>query len=92
MPVSIAEIPNSPLCQLANSIGFAKGENSLSVLFPNNTNGLYAITDMAGKMISKELFTSTKNILISPEKLEAGIYLLTLKIGTQTQTFKIAKW
>jgi hypothetical protein len=47
---------------------------------------------MTGKTISKELFRSSKNLAISPEKLQAGIYLLTLKIGTQTQTFKIAKW
>jgi hypothetical protein len=92
LPVSIAEIQNSPVCQLVNTMGFAKGENSLSILFPNYTNGSYVITDMTGKTISKELFRSSKNIAISPEKLEAGIYLLTLKIGTQTQTFKIAKW
>jgi hypothetical protein len=92
LPVSIAKIPNSPLCQLANSIGFAKGENSLSILFPSFTNGIYTISDMTGKVVSKELFTSSKNIIISPEKFQAGIYLLTLKIGTQTQTFKIAKW
>jgi hypothetical protein len=47
---------------------------------------------MTGKIISKELFTSSNNILISSEKFQAGIYLLTLKVGTQTQTFKIAKW
>jgi hypothetical protein len=92
LPVSIDKIPNSPLCKLANSIGFAKGENSLSILFPNFTNGIYTISDITGKIISKELFSSSKNIIISPEKFQAGIYLLTLKIGTQTQTFKIAKW
>ena len=73
-------------------MGFAKGENSLSILFPNYTNGSYVITDMTGKTIAKELFRSSKNLAISPEKLQTGIYLLTLKIGTQTQTFKIAKW
>ena len=92
LPVSIAEIQNSPVCQLVNTMGFAKGENSLSILFPNYTNGSYVITDMTGKTISKELFRSSKNLAISPEKLQTGIYLLTLKIGTQTQTFKIAKW
>ena len=92
LPVSIAEIQNSPVCQLVNTMGFAKGENSLSILFPNYTNGSYVITDMTGKTIAKELFRSSKNLAISPEKLQAGIYLLTLKIGTQTQTFKIAKW
>lgn len=92
LPVSIAEIQNSPVCQMVNTMGFAKGENSLSILFPNYTNGSYVITDMTGKTISKEFFKSSKNLAISPEKLQAGIYLLTLKIGTQTQTFKIAKW
>ena len=92
LPVSIAEIQNSPVCQLVNTMGFAKGENSLSILFPNYTNGSYVITDMTGKTIAKELFRSSKNLAISPEKLQTGIYLLTLKIGTQTQTFKIAKW
>ena len=92
LPVSIAEIQNSPVCQLVNTMGFAKGENSLSILFPNYTNGSYVITDMTGKTIAKELFRLSKNLAISPEKLQAGIYLLTLKIGTQTQTFKIAKW
>ena len=92
LPVSIAEIQNSPVCQLVNTMGFAKGENSLSILFPNYTNGSYVITDMTGKTIAKELFRSSKNLAISPEKLQAGFYLLTLKIGTQTQTFKIAKW
>ena len=92
LPVSIAEIQNSPVCQLVNTMGFAKGENSLSILFPNYTNGSYVITDMTGKIIAKELFRSSKNLAISPEKLQVGIYLLTLKIGTQTQTFKIAKW
>ena len=92
LPVSIAEIQNSPVCQLVNTMGFAKGENSLSILFPNYTNGSYVITDMTGKTIAKELFRSSKNLAISPEKLQVGIYLLTLKIGTQTQTFKIAKW
>ena len=92
LPVSIAEIQNSPVCQLVNTMGFAKGENSLSILFPNYTNGSYVITDMTGKTIAKELFRSSKNLAISPEKLQAGIYILTLKIGTQTQTFKIAKW
>ena len=92
LPVSIAEIQNSPVCQLVNTMGFAKGENSLSILFPNYTNGSYVITDMTGKTIAKELFRLSKNLAISPEKLQAGIYLLTLKIGTQTQTYKIAKW
>lgn len=92
LPVSIAEIQNSSVCQLVNTMGFAKGENSLSILFPNYTNGSYVITDMTGKTIAKELFRSSKNLAISPEKLQTGIYLLTLKIGTQTQTFKIAKW
>ncbi len=92
LPVSIAEIQNSPVCQLVNTMGFAKGENSLSILFPNYTNGSYVITDMTGKTIAKELFRLSKNLAISPEKLQAGFYLLTLKIGTQTQTFKIAKW
>ena len=92
LPVSIAEIQNSSVCQLVNTMGFAKGENSLSILFPNYTNGSYVITDMTGKTIAKELFRSSKNLAISPEKLQTGFYLLTLKIGTQTQTFKIAKW
>ena len=61
------------------------------------TSGLFAKkvkfqVDMTGKTIAKELFRLSKNLAISPEKLQAGIYLLTLKIGTQTQTFKIAKW
>lgn len=92
LPVSIAEIQNSSLCQLVNTMGFAKGENPLAVIFQNYANGSYTITDMTGKIVSHERFTSIKSIAISPEKFHVGIYLLTLKIGTQTQTFKIAKW
>jgi hypothetical protein len=73
-------------------MGFAKGENPLAVIFQNYTKGSYTITDMTGKIVSHERFTSIKSIAISPEKFHVGIYLLTLKIGTQTQTFKIAKW
>ena len=92
MPVSVNAIPKNDFAKIANTIGFAKNEQSLIITFNTPQNGNYSITDMTGKIMLNQPFSSTKNIKISPNQFQSGIYLLTIKIGSETQTIKIAKW
>lgn len=92
LPVSVNTIPENNFAKIANTIGFAKNEQSLIMTFNTSQKGNYSITDITGKIILNQPFSLTKNIEISPNQFQSGIYLLNIKIGSETQTIKIAKW
>lgn len=58
---------------------------------PKMTDVAVTISNMAGKIIWQRTFNNQSNINLLTEKLAAGMYMVTLRSGSQTITLKFIK-
>jgi PKD repeat protein len=64
--------------------------NSLTIKLPATTTGTYTLVNLTGQQIAKGQLTNSKTEL-ALANIDPGIYLLTIEVGTNKQTFKVVK-
>ena len=75
-----------------------------AILYPNPVHGsaslqikgnvkdmLVTIADISGKVLWQKTFANPTQVSLPVEKITAGIYMVTLKTGTESKTLKLVK-
>jgi PKD repeat protein len=64
--------------------------NSLTIKLPATATGTYSLVNLTGQQVAKGQITDSKTEL-ALSHINPGIYLLTIEVGTNKQTFKVVK-
>lgn len=91
-PVGISETKAISGIQLINSLGFAKNEGNIQIIFPEVTSGNIELMDMSGKQINKEQFNACRTLEPQAMPLQPGIYFLNIYTPKGRYSFKLARY
>ena len=90
-PLSISEKHTASDIRLLNSMGFAFSNEAATVILPAAGTALIQLYNIEGRLLRSDEISNRESIIISPEGLAGGTYLLQVTTPQETTAFKLVK-